>query len=157
MPELRETTCHRGYAFVGLNMRITSFIIDWYDCGLRCGDSMVHEKTTIYRNHRKIKIQQFNGHNVLLDESEYTVSTNGIEELFVLLEKMEAKNSWESDYRVKVCDGWNWEARICFADKTIKLVEGTVELPPNGKRIAKIIHTLLEDAMCLIDLHLFGK
>lgn len=157
MPELRKTACYRGYASVGLTMKITSLIIDWYDCGLCCGDSMVHEKTTVYRNRSTIKIQQYNGYKDLLDESEYRVAQNGIEELFLLLERMETKDSWRSDYRVKVCDGWSWEARIRFEDKTIKLVEGTVEIPPNGQKIAKIIHALLEDAMCLIDLHLFGK
>ena len=157
MPKMQKAACYRGYAYVGLTMRITSFVIDWYDCGLCSGDGMVHEKTTIYRNRSVIRIQQYNGYNALLAVSEHKVETNGIEELFLLLERMEAKNGWKSDYRVRVCDGWSWEARIRFSDKTVKLVEGTVALPPNGMKIAKKIRALLESSMCLIEPRLFGR
>ena len=88
---------------------------------------------------------------------EYKVDSAIIEDMFTALERMEEKDSWKSNYRVMVCDGWSWDALIRFADRTVKLVEGTIELPPGGRKIAKKIRVLLEDTICLIEPRLFGR
>lgn len=138
-------------------MGITSFSIDWYNCGLCCGDSIVHEKTTLHHRKREISIKQYNGMNTMLTETRCKVPKEDIEGFFLMLEQMDAENSWQSDYRVMVCDGWSWTVRIRYSNGTVKRVEGTVDLPPNGNKITKKIRNMLGKTFCIVEPQLFGR
>ena len=89
--------------------QITSFSIDWYDCGLCNPLDKVHEKTTIYLRKNLIRIENFNGLNELLSKKEYFVNRDDINDFFDFINKMDSGNEWKNDYSVMVCDGSTWE------------------------------------------------
>ena len=123
--------------------QITSFSIDWHDCGLCCAFDKVREKTTIYLRKNLIKIEKFNGLNDLLGQGKYFVSREDISELFDFINKMDSNNNWKDDYRVMVCDGSIWEMKLRYNDKTVKVIKGTVEKPDKGRKIEKMIKDML--------------
>ena len=136
--------------------QITSFSVDWHDCGLCCPSDKVHEKTTIYLRKNLIKVEQFNGMNVLLNKEEYLTSRNDISEFFDFINKMDSKHNWKDDYRIMVCDGSQWEMRLRYSDRTVKLIVGNIEKPDKGRKIEKMINDMLFDKKCINKPILFG-
>ena len=136
--------------------QVTSFSIDWYDCRLCCALDKVHEKTTIYFRKNLIKIEQFNGLNVLLGKYEIFANRDDVNEFFDFINKSDSNNSWKDDYSVMVCDGLLWEMRLRYNDRTIKLVKGTVEKPDKGRKIEKMIENMLSNERCVEKPILFG-
>lgn len=47
-----------------MNDRITSFKLNWYDCGLCCADDMVQEEIIIHRNDNLLVFKELNGYGV---------------------------------------------------------------------------------------------
>ena len=137
--------------------RITSLQIDWYDNGLTCGDSIVHQVTSVYRNKKQII---YRGYNAISKEPQETftapMDATQCEALFSLLEKAESANDFDHDFVVRVCDGWAWDMRLRHSDKSITLVEGTVEYPTHGEEIEKYIRTALDQALILNEPMIFG-
>ena len=136
--------------------QITSFSVDWYDCGLCCAFDKTHERTTIYLRKKLIKVEKFNGLDELLSKEEYIVGGSDINEFFSFVNKTDSNNEWEKDYVVHVCDGSRWIMRLRYSDKTVKTVEGTVEKPDKGREIVKMIKNMLSKQMCIEDPVLFG-
>lgn len=137
-------------------VRITCFSIDWYNCGCCCVDDNVHERITIYENGSKIKIKQFNGRREVIEEMEYKVPGEKIWEFFSFIHNTMMLRKWNDDYRVEVCDGSEWEMRIKYSDRTVTCIKGTVEKPPLGAEIEKLINQMLESTCCLYEPILFG-
>ena len=65
-------------------------------------------------------------------------------------------NEWENDYAVEVCDGSAWKVRMWHSSHKIKTVCGTIEYPPNGKKIEKYIRSFVADGKSLIKPKMFG-
>lgn len=137
--------------------RITSLRIDWYDNGLTCGDFIVHQVISVYRNKKEIVYKGFNGYCKEPQETETCrMQTEPCEQLFMLLEQAEARHDFKMDYRVVVCDGSAWEMRLRHSDNTISLIEGTVGLPDHGDEIERFIRTAIDKAHIFTDPMIFG-
>ena len=50
--------------------------------------------------------------------------------------------NWEDNYSVMVYDGYHWKAIITFEDNSEKKIQGTVELPPQGKLLREMIYEI---------------
>lgn len=124
--------------------KITSIEIINTSSGLYSSDEIIAEKLRIFRA-GQIMHQQFNGLSVKpVNEHEYNVAPDEMNVFFeVLVNKIKIQN-WIDDYSVEVCDGWAWECRIRHSDHTIKKVIGTVEPPPKGNQLKKLIYKLVE-------------
>lgn len=136
--------------------QITSFSIDWHDCGLCCALDKVCEKTTIYLRKNLIKIEKFNGLNILLSKEEFFANRELINDFFDFINDMDANNNWKEDYSVMVCDGSQWEMKLRYNDKTVKHIKGTVVKPDKGRKIEKMIKGMLSDERCIETPILFG-
>lgn len=135
---------------------ITSFCIDWYNCGLCCGEDIVREKTTLYLRKKSIKVSKYNGFDEKVEERTYNVLKKDMDSFFEFINRLDSNNEWESDYMVQVCDGSRWEMRLRHCDNTIKLIEGAVEKPVNADKIEKMIINMLNKSMCFDEPILFG-
>lgn len=136
--------------------QITSFSIDWHDCGLCSSLDKVHERITIYLRKKLIKLEKFNGLDELLGKEEYFVCSKSVNDFFDFINEMDLNNEWKKDYTVMVCDGSCWEMRLRYSDRTIKLIIGTVEKPDKGAKIVKMIKDMLFDKKCIETPMLFG-
>ena len=134
--------------------KITSFKLNWYDCGLCCADQMVQEEITVYRNNNLMVFKELNGYGVIRSCEIIHINQDRVKEFFDFLEKTSDK--WETDYKVPVCDGSAWEVRMWHSSHKVKKVCGTVEYPPNGKKIEEYIHSFIMDGKSLIEPILFG-
>ena len=134
--------------------RITSFKLDWFDCGLCCVDDVVHERITIGRNKKQLVFAQLNGYGSVVGTEEIGIAPHLVEEFFAFLEQ--AEGQWETDYRVEVCDGSSWEVLIRYSTHKTKKILGTIDYPPCGPEIEKFIATVIEQAESLADPIMFG-
>lgn len=134
--------------------KITSFKLNWYDCGLCCADDAVQEELAIYRNNNYMVFKELNGYGVIRSCEIIHIDQDRVSEFFDFLEKTSDK--WETDYKVPVCDGSAWEVRMWHSSHKVKKVCGTVEYPPNGKKIEEYIHSFIMDGKSLIEPILFG-
>ena len=134
--------------------KITSFKLNWYDCGLCCADDAVQEELAIYRNNNYMVFKELNGYGVIRSCEIIHIDQDRVSEFFDFLEKTSDK--WETDYKVPVCDGSAWEVRMWHSSHKVKKVCGTVEYPPNGKKIEEYIHSFIMDGKSLIEPTLFG-
>lgn len=137
--------------------RITSLQIDWYNNGLTCGEFVVHQVVSVYRNKRQII---YRGYNALSKEPQESfdvrMDTASCEALFSLLEKSEAARDFEQDFIVEVCDGSAWDMRLRHSDNRITLIKGTVEYPTHGEEIEEYIRTAIEQTLTFFDPMIFG-
>ena len=62
--------------------KITSFKLNWYDCGLCCADQMVQEEITVYRNNNLMVFKELNGYGVICSCEIIHVENNKVEEFF---------------------------------------------------------------------------
>ena len=91
---------------------------------------------------REIQVRMFNGRNELLKGFIFPVEPDLRFELFSLLEK--CAGVWEKDdYSVDVCDGGSWEARLLSGRKVMRKACGTVESPPLGNQLEKIVRKIV--------------
>ena len=134
--------------------KITSFKLNWYDCGLCCADDAVQEELAIYRNNNYMVFKELNGYGVIRSCEIIHIDQDRVSEFFDFLEKTSDK--WETDYKVPVCDSSAWEVRMWHSSHKVKKVCGTVEYPPNGKKIEEYIHSFIMDGKSLIEPILFG-
>ena len=134
--------------------KITCFKLNWYDCGLCCAGSMVQEEVTIYRKDSRLVFKELNGYGVICSCEIIHIESDKAAKFFDFLEKI--YNGWENDYAVEVCDGSAWKVRMWHSSHKVKKVCGTVEYPPNGKKIEKYIRSFVEDAKSLAEPRLFG-
>ena len=136
--------------------QITSFSIDWYNCGLCNPLDKVRERTTVYLRKKMIKLEKFNGLDELLGKEEHFVCSESISDFFDFINKTDLQNGWKNDYSVIVCDGSRWEMRLRYSDRTVKVIRGTVDKPDKGRKIEKMIKDMLLDKACIEDPVLFG-
>ena len=136
--------------------QITSFSIDWHDCGLCNPLDKVHERTTVYLRKKLIKLEKFNGLDELLGKEEYFVCSESINDFFTFIGKMDLNNEWKNDYTVVVCDGSQWKMRLRYSDRTVKLIVGNVEKPDKGRKIEKMIKDMMHSKKCVEKPILFG-
>ena len=137
--------------------RITSLRIDWYDNGLACGDSIVHQAVSVYRN--KLQVA-YRGYNAIrkepIESFDISIDAGQCEALFSLLESAESAKDFEQDFSVQVCDGSAWDMRLRHSDNRINLITGTVEYPKHGAAIERYIREAIDQAHILIDPMVFG-
>ncbi len=136
--------------------QITSFSIDWHNCGLCSSLDKVHERITVYLRKKLIKLEKFNGLGELLSKKECFVCSDSVNDFFDFISMMDLNNEWEKDYTVMVCDGSRWEMRMRYSDRTVKLILGTVKKPDKGRKIEKMIKGMLSDGKCIEIPMLFG-
>ena len=134
--------------------RITCFKLNWYDCGLCCAEDMVQEEVVVYRNDNLLVFRELNGYGVVCSCEIIHIDSDITNEFFAFLEK--TCDEWTSDYKVKVCDGSEWEVRMWHSSHKVTKICGTVEYPPHGKRIEKYIRSFITNSESLIDPKLFG-
>jgi hypothetical protein len=82
------------------------------------------------------------------------IESDNVTKFFDFLER--TCDEWENDYKVEVCDGSEWKVRMWHSSHKVKTVCGTVEYPPNGKKIEKYIRSFIVEAKGLIDPKMFG-
>ena len=133
---------------------ITCFKLHWYDCGLSCGESVVQEDVTVYRNDNCVVFKELNGHGVICSCEIIHIEKDKTRSFFELLERN--CDEWENDYIVQVCDGSRWEVRMWHSSHKIRKICGTVEYPPHGKEIEEYIRSFFADGNRIIELKLFG-
>ena len=137
--------------------RITSLQIDWYDNRLTCGEFVVHQIISVYRNKNLITYRGFNEIcKEPLESFDISMDRTQCEELFLLLERAEAAKDFEQDFIVHVCDGSAWDMKLRHSDNRIKLIRGTVESPTHGEIIEKYIRTAIDQAFILCEPMIFG-
>ena len=136
--------------------QITSFSIDWYNCGLCNPLDKVHERITIYLRKNLVRIEKLNGLNDLLSKREYIVHREDMNNLFDVIHQMDSDNKWKKDYSVMVCDGSSWKMRLRYSDRTVKHMMGTVEKADAGSEIEKMIKNMLLRVDCTETPILFG-
>ena len=134
--------------------KITCFKLNWYDCGLSCADFIVQEEITVYRRDNRLVFRELNGYGVICSCEIVHIEGDKVEEFFDFLEKI--CNKWEDDYRVEVCDGCEWKVHMWHSSHKVKMVCGTVEYPPNGKKIDEYIRSFIVDGNSLIEPKMFG-
>ena len=121
--------------------KITCFKLNWYDCGLCCGEDTVQEEITVYRNDNYMVFKELNGCGVIYSSEIINIEKEKIDEFFEFLEKIYDK--WENDYEVEVCDGSSWRIRMWNSSHKVKTVCGTIEYPPYGKEIESHIRSFI--------------
>ena len=134
--------------------KITCFKLNWYDCGLCCAEHTVQEEITIYRNDATMVFKELNGYGVICSCEIIHLDRNKVEMFFDFLEKI--YDEWESDYKVEVCDGSEWKIRMWYSSHKVKTVCGTIEYPPNGKKIEKYIRSFVMENKSNIEPKMFG-
>lgn len=83
--------------------KITTFKLNWYDCGLCCADDVVQEEIIVYRNDNLLVFRELNGYGVICSCELIHIDKEAVNEFFSFLQ--DACGEWKSDYKVEVCDG----------------------------------------------------
>lgn len=73
-------------------------------------------------------------------QNSYKVDKYWMREFLNFLEPI--TTSWEPDYSVDMCDGYEWDFIINYTDGTKKKVKGTVVPPPEGEEVERRIKVL---------------
>ena len=134
--------------------KITCFKLNWYDCGLCCGEDTVQEEITIYRNDNYMVFRELNGCGVILSCEIINIEKEKIGEFFDFLEKI--YDNWENGYEVEVCDGSSWRIRMWLSSHKVKTICGTIEYPPYGKKIENHIRSFIMLGKSIILPKMFG-
>ncbi len=123
--------------------RITSLTIQQESWGLLAPDEDSSHELKINRRGTV-------SHNIYAGSKEkparvykYKVGIDKIEEFFNFLENKIKIHSWTDDYSVDVCDGYHWTIIVRYSDNRIKKIEGTVEPPPEGKKLERLIKKMI--------------
>lgn len=137
--------------------RITSLQIDWYDNGETCGEWIIHQVISVYRNKKQITYIGFNGISHEPKET-FTVplETAQCEALFALLEAAERSGDFQKNFIEEVCDGSAWIMRLRHSDRRFTVIRGTVYYPTHGEEIEQYIRTALDAACLLTEPTIFG-
>ena len=134
--------------------KITCFKLNWYDSGMCWSEEVVQEEVTIYRNECYMVIKELNRYGVICSCETIDITKENVERFFEFLE--ENCDEWEYNYGIKVYDGSEWKVRMWYSSHNVKKVCGTVEYPPNGKKIEKYIRSFIADGKSNIVPVLFG-
>lgn len=114
------------------------------NCGLVRGDEISKSYFKVDNNGRIVSSFFNSIDDEPLKTYEYEVSKYKIKEFITKLNTDVKIMEWDDDYSVQVCDGYQWEVTIEFADKSIKKVNGTVESPKNGNILEEMIYKLVK-------------
>ena len=124
--------------------RITSIQFNYWASGPFDPHEIVAQKVAVYRR-GLIKQQLFDGMSEEPKQAvEYPLDKRIADEFFTLLENDIKAHEWADDYSVFVCDGWSWRCKIRLSDRTVKTIKGTVEAPPEGEKVAKMVKKLVK-------------
>ncbi len=134
--------------------RVTTFRLQWNNCGLICGDDVVKEEITVRRQNHLMNICSYNGRNELVASERIKIGKEQTDEFFDFLSRI--RNDFEADYQVEVCDGSAWTMQIWDSSRRLQKASGTVEYPPHGKEIEKYLTGFLENAKSLSTPEMFG-
>lgn len=108
-------------------------------------DDISEVRTKICRNCH-MKIDTFKG----ISEKpahiyEQTIENKVVNDFFYKLVNDVKILNWEDNYSVMVYDGYQWKVIITLEDKSEKKIQGTVELPPQGKLLREMIYEMIND------------
>ena len=137
-----------------MNDKITCFKLNWYDCGLCCADDILQEEITIYRKDNYLVFKELNGYGVICSCEIIHLESDKVADFFDYLDGI--FDEWENDYKVEVCDGSEWKIRMWHGSHKVKMVCGTVEYPPHGKKIEKYLRAFIDDSTSIIAPRMFG-
>lgn len=152
MPRAMRTFGMRTEAEEIRVQRITSLEITNCSNGLMCNEDTSIDVLKIYRA-GKVRHQQFNWLSQEPDsvwagkpmyEHIYKIQRAKLDCFFDFLATNVKVQDWQQDYSVPVCDGFSWECKIRYSDRTVKNVTGTVDAPPGGKKIMECIYALTD-------------
>ena len=126
---------------------ITSCSVTWDDCGLGCADDIRRVVTRIIQT--EIQVRFYNGYGDLISRRIWPLSDQQKQEIFSLLDM--CSHEWVTDdYSVEVCDGSQWELKICTKGKCLRRIKGTVEPPPHGQVIRDMVTKIVGDDNCYV-------
>jgi len=125
---------------------ITSIILEWENWGLCCGDDVCSTKLTVFKNKHSVIYEEFNGRDECLSRQEGFFESHYGDRFFWILDESLPALTEKRDYSVPVCDGSCWRLKLRHSDRTITQIKGTVEYPPNGKRLEREMLQLCEAA-----------
>ena len=120
-------------------------------CGI---ENRVQEEVAIYRNYNYMVMKELNGYGTVCSCEILHIDNDKSQQFFEFLEKTVDK--WADDYTVRVCDGSSWKIRMWHSSHKVKKICGTVQYPPNGKKIEKYIRSFVADGKSDIVPILFG-
>lgn len=124
--------------------RITSIKIKNMSSGDFSQEEVIGQSLTVYRKGR-IKQCLFKAWSIKpIETIQYKIDQSVADGFFDGLVNNIRVNEWKSDYGVSVCDGWRWECKIIYLDKSNKKIVGTVEPPPRGVELIKQIKNLTD-------------
>lgn len=122
--------------------KLTSIKIINTASGLCSEDEATKHITAVFRT-GKIKHQIYNRiEKTPLYVNVYKAEKQRCEDLFVFLEKV--VEEWENNYSVEVCDGYYWDCYLRYSDRSVRVIKGTVQPPPDGEEIERKIIKLVE-------------
>ena len=126
---------------------ITSCSVTWDDCGLGCADDIRRVVTRIIQT--EIQVRFYNGYGDLISRRIWPLSDQQKQEIFSLLDM--CSHEWVTDdYSGEVCDGSQWELKICTKGKCLRRIKGTVEPPPHGQVIRDMVTKIVGDDNCYV-------
>lgn len=138
------STMQKGVNEVKGALRITSIQFNYWSSGPFDVSEIVAEKVSVYRKGR-IEQKLYDGISKEPRQTiEYPLDKRDAETFFTTLEKDIKVHDWDADYSVFVCDGWTWNCKIRFTDRTVKTIAGTVSAPPGGEKVARMVRGLAE-------------
>lgn len=122
------------------------FELQWYDCGPHTVDDIGHVSTAVFKN--EIQVRFYNGYG-LVNGKIYPLNAKQFHEVFRMMDQ--CRKEWETDdYSEMVCDGYGWELKMYSNRKRIRTVSGTVQTPPHGEEIRKMIKKIVGAKNCYV-------
>lgn len=122
--------------------QITSFNYHWYDNGCVPSDSIVHREITISRRRNLLNYYHYNGMKEMVKLGRVKIDKERIEDFFDYLESV--CGDWKNDYRIRVCDGFEWKILMWYSSHKATKICGTMEFPSNWEQIEKYIVSFLD-------------
>ena len=139
--------------------KITCFKLNWYNYNERYVGDTDKEEITIYRKKKWMVFSETNGYGEVCSHEIINIDKNEVDIFFNFLEKI--FEEFESEYRVDILDGSEWEMRLWHGSHKIKKIRGTcsscesIEIQLYIKQIEKYIRLFIEEAKSMINPRLF--
>ena len=119
---------------------------NWENCSFHNVEDVCSVSTKV--GGREIQVRFYNGYR-LISGRIYYLDPKQYHELFRLLDS--CSRDWEKDdYSVPVCDGYRWKLEMNSNRKRIRTVSGTVQMPPHGEEIRKMIKKIVGAKNCYV-------
>lgn len=127
-----------------LDKRLTSIEFQNTICEPYITDEIIMQKLTISKT-GEIRHCIYNGRQEeLIEDFKYKINVGKMAEFFDFLVSKIKVQEWSPDYSDLKNNSRSWKCKIRYSDNTIKKVIGTVDPPPNGKKLMNQILKLVD-------------